>query len=56
MGFESISKNVAVDTCKVDVPLHAAAATSWRPSASRPTLITFGIKIHNNGLSGEGEI
>ena len=38
-GLRAIGKEVTVDTRKMDVPLHGAAATSWQPSASRPTLI-----------------
>jgi len=39
LGLRTISKNVTVDTRKMDVLLHGEVATSWRPSASRPTLI-----------------
>jgi len=30
-GLRAIDKNVTVDIRKLDVPLHGAAATSWRP-------------------------
>jgi len=57
LGFESNWQNVTVDTSKMDILQHGAAATSWQSLASRFTLYSaFAIKIHNNGLPGEGEI
>jgi len=71
LGFKSNWKNVTVDTRKMNVPLHNAAATTCKigtcgradrqlvkrgPKFAVCKCGPVGIKIHNNGLPGVGEI
>jgi len=71
LGFESNWQNVTVDTCKMDIPLHGAAAVTCKmqtcervncqqvkpgPKFADHKCRCVGIKIHNNDLPGEGEI